>query len=101
VTEHIMRNVTRMGQMSLWVRQHVCRHEYLKHTEGNRVFLKCEYCQRETPGWDLSGIRPRQVFEGDPERFKCEHVAGPEKPVVKAVRKQRKAKLAKESELAL
>ena len=100
MTEKIMRNVTRMGQVALWIRQHVCRHEYLKHTQGNRVFLRCEYCQRETPGWDLSGIQPRQTYDGDPERFKCGHVPLAE-VAQKKVRKQRKAQLAKEPKLAL
>lgn len=93
MTETIVRNVTRMTAVATWFRQHLCRHEYLRVTEGNRVFLKCEYCQRETPGWDLSGITaPSQVFSGDPERFKLPRVGG---ALVKPQRKPRRTKFAK------
>lgn len=95
MTEKITQTISWMQRLAVWMRTHLCRHEYLKTTEGTRVFLRCEYCQAETPGWDLSGIHPRQVFEGDPERFKCGRPVLLNALVTPKVRKPRKAKQSK------
>jgi hypothetical protein len=40
----------------MWMVQMLCAisgHEYLMHVSPNRIFLRCAFCHRETPGWSL------------------------------------------------
>jgi hypothetical protein len=55
-----------------WVHEAVCGiggHDYVRHAVGNRMFLECTACGRQTPGWLIEG-RPRSVFPSRPDRSK-------------------------------
>ena len=58
------RMVTRFGRV-------VCGlhgHDAVLHFEGNRVMMRCTSCGHDTPGWEISGQRPRVRYEGDARR---------------------------------
>lgn len=53
------------------VRQAMCGlrgHDSVLHFEHRRVLLRCTTCGHDSPGWEISGQPPRQVFDGDAER---------------------------------
>jgi len=53
------------------VRQAMCGlrgHDSVLHFEHQRVLLRCTTCGHDSPGWEISGQPPRQVFGGDAER---------------------------------
>ncbi len=57
----------------LWtrVRHFLCSlhgHDSLLHFEDNRMFLRCESCGYETPGWEIDASAPQLRFCGDPRR---------------------------------
>lgn len=35
-------------------------HDALLHYSGNRISMLCSSCGHETPGWEISGGRPRR-----------------------------------------
>jgi hypothetical protein len=60
----ISRVVARVGQV-------VCGlhgHDSVLHFEGRRVMMRCTSCGYDTPGWEVSGQRPRLRYEGDAHR---------------------------------
>lgn len=56
----------------LWrLRQLLCAlrgHDAVLHFEASRVLMRCPSCGYDSPGWEISGRRPRVRFEGDPRR---------------------------------
>src|SRR5512132_1924913 len=53
------------------VRQAMCGlrgHDSVLHFEHRRVLLRCTTCGHDSPGWEINGQPPRQVFDGDAER---------------------------------
>jgi hypothetical protein len=62
-----------LGNVARWKRQLLCHHDYLWAFEKKRTFLRCGKCNHETPGFDMTGIKPPiQKFAGDSAR----HVVG-------------------------
>jgi hypothetical protein len=60
----VARALTRLGQV-------ICGmsgHEAVLHFEGNRVMMRCTSCGHDSPGWEISGRRPRLRYEGDARR---------------------------------
>ena len=47
-----------LGRTHKAISQATCRHDYYWGRAPGRLFLRCSKCQRETPGWDLSDIKP-------------------------------------------
>jgi hypothetical protein len=43
-------------------------HDSVLHFEGARVMMRCTSCGHDTPGWEISGQRPRVRYEGDARR---------------------------------
>ena len=46
-----------------WMRQTMCGltgHDYFVKVAGNRMFLRCADCDRETPGWSIDIRVPRR-----------------------------------------
>ncbi len=35
------------------VRQLWCDHEFMTHFAEKRIFLRCDYCGKESPGWEV------------------------------------------------
>jgi NAD-dependent SIR2 family protein deacetylase len=65
-----------------WIGQRLCGargHDSVLHFEGNRVMMRCTSCGHDTPGWEISGRKPRQRFEGDKRR----HVLTPHRLVLR------------------
>ena len=73
VTSVLNRMATRVGQVLCAMRGH----DSVLHFEGNRVMMRCTSCGHDSPGWEVSGRRPRQRFEGDHRR----HVLAPQRLV--------------------
>ena len=47
-------HVPSLHKAGLLVREAVCAmrgHDYFRHTEGTRIFLRCADCGHETHGW--------------------------------------------------
>jgi hypothetical protein len=42
-----------LGLLGYWFRKKTCWHEYLRRVDGDRVFLECATCGRQTPGWTI------------------------------------------------
>ena len=49
---------TFLGRAHKFVSQALCGHDYYSGYENQRMFLRCSKCHRETPGWDLTDIKP-------------------------------------------
>ena len=60
----VARAMGRLGQWFCGMRGH----DSVLHFEGNRVMMRCTSCGHDTPGWEISGRRPRKRFEGDARR---------------------------------
>jgi hypothetical protein len=58
------RLVSRVGQVICGLHGH----DSVLHFEGNRVMMRCTSCGHDTPGWEISGKRPRMRYEGDARR---------------------------------
>lgn len=39
--------------LAYWFRQRTCTHEYIRRIEGDRLYLECVTCGRQTPGWTI------------------------------------------------
>jgi NAD-dependent SIR2 family protein deacetylase len=50
-------------------------HDAVMHFQGNRVMMRCTSCGHDTPGWEVSGRRPRLRFEGDANRHRMANQA--------------------------
>ena len=42
-----------VGLLAYWCRQHVCWHQWIQRVSGDRIFLECVTCGRETAGWEI------------------------------------------------
>jgi NAD-dependent SIR2 family protein deacetylase len=71
----INRAVSKFGQFLCGLRGH----DSVLHFEGKRVNMRCKSCGHDTPGWEVSGRAPRQLFEGDARR----HVLVPQRLVLR------------------
>ena len=71
----ITRAMGRLGQLLCGARGH----DSVLHFEGNRVMMRCTSCGHDTPGWEISGRKPRQRFEGDTRR----HALAPQRLVLR------------------
>lgn len=40
-------------RIKLFIRQLFCRHDRILTFEDHRMFLKCQNCTHETPGWEI------------------------------------------------
>jgi hypothetical protein len=60
------RAISRFGQLLCALRGH----DSVLHFEGNRVMMRCTSCGYDSPGWEVSGRRPRQSYEGDERRHR-------------------------------
>ena len=45
------------------IRQAFCKHEYFTHFEKRRMFLRCDYCGTETPGWEVGVVQRTHDFD--------------------------------------
>jgi hypothetical protein len=71
VTNKATREAGLMARMASRLGQVVCGfhgHDAVLHFEGNRVMMRCTSCGHDTPGWEISGQRPRTRYEGDARR---------------------------------
>ena len=51
------------------LRTWLCAHAYLRVFEAQRVFLRCDKCGYETPGWRTDDLpRPRVIFAAPVKR---------------------------------
>jgi hypothetical protein len=60
-----------MSRMVAKLGQVVCGlhgHDAVLHFEGSRVMMRCTSCGHDSPGWEISGQRPRLRYEGDARR---------------------------------
>ena len=60
-----------LTRLVLRVSQFLCGlhgHDSVLHFERNRVLLRCTSCGHDSPGWEVSGRRPRVRFAGDARR---------------------------------
>ena len=60
-----------IDRASTHVRRFLCGlhgHDALLHFEQSRLSLICTSCGHETPGWDLTGTRPRRQQAAEPPR---------------------------------
>ena len=71
----VNRAMSRVGQLLCGLRGH----DSVLHFEGKRVNMRCTSCGHDTPGWEVNGRGPRQVFEGDARR----HVLVPHRLVLR------------------
>ena len=60
----VARAFSRLGQVFCGL----SGHESVLHFEGNRVMMRCTSCGHDTPGWEITGRRPRKRFDGDAHR---------------------------------
>lgn len=60
----VARLATRLGQVMCGLHGH----DAVLHFESNRVMMRCTSCGHDTPGWEISGQRPRMRYEGDAHR---------------------------------
>lgn len=58
-----------------WLR--LRRHSQLLLLSRDRLFLKCQTCGCETPGWEFTEAPPRLRFAGDPRRHTGWLTTGP------------------------
>jgi hypothetical protein len=59
------------GRVFDWLRQTICGlhgHDTLLHFDKDRMALRCVSCGHETPGWELSEVRPTVTLRGDARR---------------------------------
>jgi hypothetical protein len=60
-----------VGRLAIRLGQVLCGlrgHDSVLHFEGNRVMMRCTSCGHDTPGWEISGQRPRLRYAGDAHR---------------------------------
>jgi len=60
------RAIARFGQWVCSLRGH----DSVLHFEGSRVMMRCTSCGHDSPGWEVSGRRPRRRYEGDERRHR-------------------------------
>jgi hypothetical protein len=71
-----------LSNVATTVSQKLCAlrgHDSVLHFEGNRVMMRCTSCRYDSPGWEVSGRRPRQRYEGDRRR----HVLVPQRMILR------------------
>ena len=64
-----------LGRVRKSMDQAACRHDFKDAHSLTRMFLRCHKCGKETPGWDMAGMKPPTPrFTGDSDRHRIGRV---------------------------